>query len=358
MFESSREYISGGFELEIVYLNFSYFILKYTDQNGNLQNVPSGTGGSSGTKSVIWREGDYYSSFVGGVYTVMYSVYDNAAKIGTVNVSYVIDGKNVSVIQQNFDLLYNETANTALTYQYANVFYPGDGITLPITVLNPAGNWVETKIKIPPLPIHMLFIEDTLVYDTITDSYVGPGETVTPDTMLMVTVREFFYENHFASGVSVDLKRMSDGKIIRYNPRIKGSRSAPAPFIYVPVILNPKSALYPGIVSGASQIHILTSETGDGVKGFRKEFPEYYMDNSRLILKINHLTDFGVTAESKTSLPKDSGGGDDDDDDDSCFISAAQNTGDVFHGRAGIILILTAFVSGLCFIIGKRRFYL
>jgi hypothetical protein len=93
--------------------------------------------------------------------------------------------------------------------------------------------------------------------------------------------------------------------------RVYQTNEITAPFITIPMMLNPKSELYEHLIH-SPDIWLYVEEKGDLQSGFRPEKllidPEIHSSNGLIYIQMNHLTAIGLGSgsmpESETNKPE------------------------------------------------------
>ncbi|KPA19396.1 outer membrane adhesin-like protein, partial [Candidatus Magnetomorum sp. HK-1] len=188
-------------------------------------------------------------------------------------------------------------------------FYPLIGTTLHLTVKDTSGQDRLLSITIPPIPLKYMYLAHTdyLEYDLESDliTIENPGPHIQNNDLFKAIVHCYTFGGT-AIGTGIQLHfEMAAGKYkgieVMYNPMINGQRAnfmddENAPFIDIPMLLNPLSESYTQLVN-KPDVWLYVQEKGDQEKGFRAEkllVPAETNDDGLVYIKMNHLTAVGL----------------------------------------------------------------
>ncbi|KPA09034.1 hypothetical protein MHK_010771, partial [Candidatus Magnetomorum sp. HK-1] len=202
-----------------------------------------------------------------------------------------------------------------------STFYPLIGTTIHLTVKSVKGDDHVLAITIPPIPLNYLDLDhpNNIIYDKDHDSLSleNPGINIQSNDLLKVIVSYYtFGGNAIGTGIQLNFE-MAQGKYkgtpVLYNPMISGQRInqvynetgpaaapvaalPPAPFVGIPMILNPECEYYESILQ-SPELWVYVEEKGDLQEGFRGEqlLVNPISSNAGIVyIKINHLTAVGL----------------------------------------------------------------
>jgi hypothetical protein len=233
-----------------------------------------------------------------------------------------------SDIQKSFEKqpdsgrVYGEKALYTATGQ--TTFYPLMGTTLNLTIKDVFGIDQAVDISIPPIPLRYLVLDhtDTITYDQNQDRLTieNPDIHIQSTDLLKAVVTYYtFGGNAIGTGIQLTFEIAEGnykGTRVLYNPFNNGNRlyqtnEITAPFITIPMMLNPKSELYKHLIH-SPDIWLYIEEKGDLQSGFRPEKlvidPEIQSSNGIIYIQMNHLTAIGLGSgsmpESETNKPE------------------------------------------------------
>jgi hypothetical protein len=264
-------------------------------------------------------------------YSVIFTFYNAESEITTYVVDYV-DYANAGCAavkktegQKALEQLFN--VETLYVSSCERVFLPLGGASFLMTLKDSTGADREIPIRIPPIPLEYLFIDndneegsqmgDNLRYNDMADDYydvpASPDQILAPDTLLKAKVQCYTLGgNTVAGGVTLDFfvanpgsSDCKTGDLVRYNP-IKhpdgSGRMSNAPALTVPLLLNLQSESFFGLQQlsqAQGMLTIMVEERGDGMHGFKEEsFPYIVQDDGVVLVDLNHLSTVGLMHES------------------------------------------------------------
>ncbi|KPA11591.1 hypothetical protein MHK_008202, partial [Candidatus Magnetomorum sp. HK-1] len=186
-------------------------------------------------------------------------------------------------------------------------FYPLMGTTLHLTVKDVHGKNQNLEITIPPIPLKNLILDhaDNMTYDLDGDRIIleNPGFNIQTNDFLKAVVTYYtFGGDAIGTGVQLSFEMAEGtykGSTVLYNPIVNGERLAlnsNAPFVGLPMLLNPESELYEQIME-SPELWIYIEEKGDLSEGFRAEklLVDAEVNSEGIVyIKMNHLTAVGL----------------------------------------------------------------
>jgi len=303
------------------------------------------------TPDDAWTHMRYETPEKGDItYDVVFQFYLDDQPFRSYTITYVdyatLESKhaNKSSDQKAFEASFEETitAETRSSFE----FYPLAGAMFNVAMKDTLGSDKNIEIKIPPIPLDYLYIDDaneseggSLDYNSETDYYQidakGSAQyKLSPEDLLIANIALYAFGDKAAgSGANLYFTQKDTGNIVRYNPLHSSDhsgRSKNAPVIALPLLINPKSKLFKdiqGLSALGESLSILTNERGDGSFGFSEAQLPFIVQNDGLVLiDMHHLTSVGMTLK-KTSTAADTTDGSDCGSDgcdcsrpSSCFI--------------------------------------
>jgi len=215
-----------------------------------------------------------------------------------------------------------------------STFYPLIGTNFHLTVKDINGEDKTIEINIPPIPLNYLVLDhtDAITYDQNTDMFHLENATISIQSNdLLKAVVSYYTFGGDAIGTGIQLSfEMAEGKYkgsdVLYNPFLDGHRSEneTAPFIGIPMLLNPTSETYEKIIQ-SPDFWLYVEEEGDMQSGFRAERllidPEIDVTDGVVYIQMNHLTAVGLgVGEIPGDEAEESSGCVDCDNDSNCFL--------------------------------------
>jgi hypothetical protein len=213
-------------------------------------------------------------------------------------------------------------------------FYPLMGTNFHLTVKDVNGEDKTIEINIPPIPLKYLVLDhiDAITYDQETDMLHSENSAISiqcNDLLKAVITYYTFGGDAIGTGIQLSFE-MAEGKYkgsrVLYNPFIDGHRpeNETAPFIGIPMLLNPASEDYEKIIE-SPDFWLFVEEEGDMQSGFRAERlvvdPEIDVTDGVVYIQMNHLTAVGLgVGEMPGDEAEESPGCVDCNNDSNCFL--------------------------------------
>jgi VCBS repeat-containing protein len=186
-----------------------------------------------------------------------------------------------------------------------STFYPLMGTTLHLTVKDVSGNERQIEINIPPIPLKYLVLDhkDIITYDQEQDLLtIGNPEIKIQSTDLLKAVITYYTFGASAIGTGIQLSlELAEGTYkgsnVLFNPFNNGQRNTGAPFVSIPMLLNPDSEVYEQLIQ-SPDLWLYVEEKGDQHARFRPEKllidPEVNINDGWAYIQMNHLTAVGL----------------------------------------------------------------
>ena len=357
---------NNGFELRVIKKNI--YDLKMTIRTSNNEEIPiyEPSYGRTLKSSPGTIENPYYYVWTPSspvtqrtvqsitdqvtTYTVSFKFYDifnSSESIGSYTVIYQEFASPIDqeALIPEIQLLFEESPDNGGVYGEKALyiasgetnFYPLLGTTLYLTIKEINGNDRLVSITIPPIPLKYFYLEhqDYLEHDLENDIFkLKSSDFQIQSNHLLKAIIDFytFGGSAVATGVKLHFE-MADGKYkgnkVLFNPMINGERidfldNEKAPFIEIPMLLNPESESYSQLVSNPD-VWLYVEEKGDQKKGFREEklsIPAEATNDGLLYIKMNHLTSVGLgTGEmSKNNVEENNKINDNSYSSSNCFL--------------------------------------
>jgi len=289
------------------------------------------------------------------MYSIIVQVSYDGSIIAEYPVTYIAYASPESEEQNKPDdqKVFESTYGQSETVEFSNkLFYPLLGENFRIVVSDTQGQDIEIPIRIPSLPLSCLYIESTLNYDTLSDYYdiQSTSQTLSSQTQLLAKIKHYtFGKDSLSSGVEISFVIAGTDIPVRYNPiynrngmRVDQVINETAPYIEVPLLLNPESDSYTSFkqdLFASDMVDLFYNEKGDGTKGFKSSASPYTIDrnNPDLIkLSTNHLTGIGFAIQQDEPQKQKEC----DDCDSSCFIDVLAG-----HSAFGFIVWMFLFAA-------------
>ena len=160
-------------------------------------------------------------------------------------------------------------------------------------------------MTIPPIPLKYLVLDhkDIITYDQEQDLLtIGNPEIKIQSTDLLKAVITYYTFGASAIGTGIQLSlELAEGTYkgsnVLFNPFNNGQRNTGAPFVSIPMLLNPDSEVYEQLIQ-SPDLWLYVEEKGDQHARFRPEKllidPEVNINDGWAYIQMNHLTAVGL----------------------------------------------------------------